>query len=112
MTEAIAYSSQQLATQGYGLSFLDCVKVNESGCADIPGAYTVGKYVVTVCEYSVLPGDVNNDGVLNALEAAALLKHIAGISGEADMLFADFNGDGSVNAMDASAILKKNIGLP
>ena len=62
---------------------------------------------MTVCEYSDLPGDVNNDGVLNALAAAALLKHIAGISGEADMLFADFNGDGSVNAMDASAILKK-----
>ncbi len=93
------------------LSYLDCVKVNESGCADIPGAYTAGEYVVMVCEYSDLPGDVNNDGVLNALDAATLLKHIVGVSGEADMLFADFNGDGSVNAMDASAILKKIIGL-
>lgn len=93
------------------LSYLDCVKVNESGCADIPGAYTAGEYVVMVCEYSDLPGDVNNDGVLNALDAAALLKHIVGVSGEADMLFADFNGDGSVNAMDASAILKEIIGL-
>ena len=94
------------------LSYLDCVKVNESGCVDISGAHTAGEYVVMVCEYSDLPGDVNNDGVLNALDVAALLKHIVGVSGEADMLFADFNGDGSVNTMDASAILKKIIGLP
>ena len=94
------------------LSYLDCVKVNESGCVDISGAHTAGEYVVMVCEYSDLSGDVNNDGVLNALDATALLKHIVGVSGEADMLFADFNGDGSVNTMDASAILKKIIGLP
>lgn len=94
------------------LSYLDCVKVNESGCVDISGVHTAGEYVVMVCEYSDLSGDVNNDGVLNALDATALLKHIVGVSGEADMLFADFNGDGSVNTMDASAILKKIIGLP
>ena len=32
-----------------------------------------------VCAYSDLPGDMNNDGVLNALDASAVLKYIVGM---------------------------------
>lgn len=65
-----------------------------------------GEYAVMVCEYSDLIGDINNDGVLNALDASAILRHITGIFEGMDILFADFNNDGTVNALDASAILK------
>ena len=88
------------------LVFLRCVKITADGTALISGLNTAGEYAVMVCEYSDLPGDINNDGVLNALDASAVLKHAAGISAGADLLFADFNNDGTVNALDASAILK------
>ena len=88
------------------LVFLRCVKITADGTALISGVNAAGEYAVMVCEYSDLPGDINNDGVLNALDASAVLKHAAGISAGADLLFADFNNDGTVNALDASAILK------
>ena len=59
-----------------------------------------------VCEFSDMPGDINNDGVLNALDASALLKCVVGISQGANPLMGDFNKDGTVNAIDASDILK------
>lgn len=50
-------------------------------------------------------GDVNGDGVVNALDAAAILK--AAVAGTTiDVKVGDYNADGVVNALDASAILK------
>lgn len=55
-----------------------CVKVDEDGAAVISDA--AGEYIVMVCEYSDLSGDMNNDGVSNALDASAILKYIVGIA--------------------------------
>ncbi len=88
------------------LVYLCCVKIASDGSAVIPDADSSAEYIVMVCEFSDEPGDINNDGILNALDAAALLKHIVGISEGTNMLFTDFNHDGSVNALDSSAILK------
>jgi hypothetical protein len=88
------------------LVFLQCVKITADGTALISGVNAVGEYAVMVCEYSDLIGDINNDGVLNALDASAILRHITGIFEGVNILFADFNNDGTVNALDASAILK------
>lgn len=88
------------------LVFQNCVKVDENGAAIIPGADTNGEYIVMVCEFSDRLGDMNNDGVLNALDASAILKSIIGAANGANPQMADFNGDGKVNAFDASAILK------
>ena len=88
------------------LVFLQCVKITADGTALISGVNAAGEYAVMVCEYSDLIGDINNDGVLNALDASAILRHITGIVEGVDILFADFNNDGTVNALDASAILK------
>ena len=88
------------------LVFLQCVKITADGTALISGVDAAGEYAVMVCEYSDLIGDINNDGVLNALDASAILRHITGIFEGVDILFADFNNDGTVNALDASAILK------
>ena len=88
------------------LVFQNCVKVDKKGAAIIPGADTNGEYIVMVCEFSDRLGDMNNDGVLNALDASAILKSIIGAANGANPQMADFNGDGKVNAFDASAILK------
>lgn len=52
-------------------------------------------------ELSALPGDMNNDGILNALDASEILKYSVGISAGANLAAADLNGDGTVNASDA-----------
>lgn len=88
------------------LVFHGCAKLGADGTAIIPGADSVGEYVVMVCEFSDIPGDINNDGVLNALDASAVLKCVVGISQGANPLMGDFNKDGTVNAIDASDILK------
>lgn len=98
-------------TNGGVLEFQGCVKVGKDGSVIIPGADTPGEYIVMVCEFSDLPGDMSNDGVLNAMDASAVLKDIVGLESGANPLMADFNGDGNVNAMDASAVLKRMVGL-
>lgn len=88
------------------LIFHGCAKLGEDGTATIPGADSAGEYVVMVCEFSDITGDITNDGVLNALDASAMLKCVIGISQGANPLMGDFNKDGAVNAIDASDILK------
>ena len=84
-----------------GLEFRCCTRISVDGTAAIPGAYTGGEYVVMVCEYSDLPGDFSNDGILNALDAAMILKDIVGFSRGENPRMADFNSDGAMNALDA-----------
>ena len=61
----------------------------------------------------VLIGDVNGDGRINARDARALLRYLAGLAedGEVDLATADFNGDGRINARDARALLQHLAGL-
>lgn len=93
------------------LVFVTCAKLGANGKVLLPGITEKGDYIVMLCEFSDLPGDMSNDGVLNAMDASAILKDIVGLESGANPLMADFNGDGNVNAMDASAILKKIVGL-
>lgn len=88
------------------LIFHGCAKLGADGTVTISGADSAGEYVVMVCEFSDMPGDINNDGVLNALDASAVLKCVVGISQGSNPLMGDFNKDGTVNAIDASDILK------
>ncbi|MBQ8195029.1 MAG: dockerin type I repeat-containing protein [Oscillospiraceae bacterium] len=53
----------------------------------------------------VLLGDVDGNGVVNALDAGALLKAIVDEKA-LDLAVADFDKSGAVNALDAGAILK------
>ncbi len=93
------------------LVFHGCSMVGADGSAIITGAEAAGEYIVMVCEYSDVHGDADNNGILNALDAAALLKNIVGISESANPLICDYNGDGAVNALDAAAILKSVVGI-
>ena len=56
--------------------FAGTSRVDENGYAAMPGASAKGEYVVMLCDYSDLLGDVTNDGVVNALDASAILMAI------------------------------------
>lgn len=53
----------------------------------------------------ILPGDVDRNGSVNSLDAAAILKASVNKT-DINTDFADYNKDGAVNALDAAAILK------
>lgn len=93
------------------LVFVACAKLGADGKVLLPGVAEKGDYIAMLCEFSNLPGDMSNDGILNAVDASAILKDIVGLESGANPLMADFNGDGNVNAVDASSILKKIVGL-
>ncbi|MBE5803925.1 MAG: hypothetical protein E7316_05375 [Clostridiales bacterium] len=54
----------------------------------------------TVCG-SVLPGDVNEDGVVNAYDALLVLQYSAGWNVTPNKELADANGDGVISIADA-----------
>ena len=93
------------------LVFVTCAKLGADGKVLLPNVTEKGDYIAMLCEFSNLLGDMSNDGILNAMDASAILKDIVGLESGANPLMADFNGDGNVNAMDASAILKRIVGL-
>lgn len=93
------------------LVFVTCAKLGEDGKVILPDVVEKGDYVAMLCEFSDRLGDMDNDGVMNAKDAAAILKDIVEIELGKNPLMADFNGDGRINAMDAAAILKRIVGL-
>ena len=67
------------------------------------------EYVLSVKEpVKVLPGDINSDVNVNAIDAKLVLQYVSGgrsFTAE-QMMAADVNGDGQVNAVDAKWILQ------
>ncbi|MBQ3195487.1 MAG: 5'-nucleotidase C-terminal domain-containing protein [Clostridia bacterium] len=58
-------------------------------------------------------GDINDDGLINSLDAAQILRfdaELISLAG-ASLAAADVNGDGTVNSLDASLILKYDASL-
>ena len=68
-------------------------------------------FVVNVITIKV--GDVNNDGVVNVMDATELQKHIAGTTTLDDeaLLRGDVNSDGAINVNDATLIQKYSASL-
>lgn len=66
------------------------------------------------CTITVInSGDANNDGVLDNLDAATVLKYDAGLTelSEEALAVSDMNGDGAVDNLDATVMLKYDAGL-
>lgn len=91
--------------------YVGTAKISDDGTVVLTGIKDAGDYVVMICEFSDLPGDMDNDGILSAKDALAVLKHSAGAENGINPLFADINGDGFINSKDALAILKISAGL-
>ncbi len=63
----------------------------------------------TVNVTSVIPGDANDDGAVNALDITKVERIIAGL--DAETPGADANGDGNVNALDITKVERIIAGL-
>ncbi len=68
---------------------------------------------VTVVGSSTATGDANNDGKVTAVDARAILQHVAESKKltAAQLKLVDMNGDGNVTAVDARIILQMVAGL-
>ncbi len=69
-----------------------------------------GDHLMIIDSETKKPGDLNNDMLANAMDAAELLKSIVyelSLNG----FKADYNGDGKIDALDAAEILKVVVGL-
>ncbi len=69
--------------------------------------------VTALYERTYLVGDANLDGIVNSLDAAAVLKYDAALLDLSDLawLCADANWNGEVNSLDAAMILKYDADL-
>ena len=93
------------------LCFMETAKVGEDGTVVLPNVTALGNYAVMLCEYSDLPGDMNNDGIVNVMDAVAILKHAAGKEKGKNLEVADLYPDNIINVMDAVQVLKKAAGI-
>ena len=93
------------------LVFADNVRIDENGEANGLTVYEKGEYVVMLGEMSDRPGDMNSDGILNAKDALAVLRHSSKLEQGKNPAVSDVNGDGLINAKDALFILKKAAGI-
>ena len=88
---------------------------DEAGRLQMTYLFTKGMYsgyIKMMGEKKHDAGDVNNDGLVNAVDASDVLTYYANISTNTDGGFteaqkeaADHNGDGQIDASDASSIL-------
>ena len=77
----------------------------------VAGVIAGGIYLLTrKAEATGKIGDLNDDGIVNALDLTLLERYIGGLSvstplSEAEFLWrADVNGDGTVNALDITVL--------
>jgi hypothetical protein len=66
-------------------------------------------------ESDYMPGDVNNDGVINVKDVVLVMKHVLNLQDppltEVQRKAADVNGDGVIDVRDATEIMKRALGL-
>ena len=64
--------------------------------------------IATFTTGAAQPGDVNGDGLVNALDVVAVINHFLGLQ---TWPVADVNGDGVINALDAIFVINKIMSL-
>ena len=120
VTKYITYSTEKLSRSDKEVTLVFPYVMyhnrdQEDGSSE--AGITVSKPTVTVkisvSERTVLSGDVNGDGVVDGMDAVAILRYVAGLEQSVFIqAAADVNGDGSIDGMDAVAILRMVAGLP
>lgn len=91
-------------------TFVGAARIGADGSAVISVTGS-GELIAMICAYSDIPGDADNNGIMNAMDASHLLRFAVGIDSLSNAEMSDVNGDGTVNALDAAAILRKAAGL-
>ncbi len=89
------------------LIFTDNARISSSGATRLAPELG-GDYVVFISTTTVIRGDLDDNLIVNALDAALFMKTLVnGDIPENDKW--DVNSDGMINALDAAAILKKSV---
>jgi T5SS/PEP-CTERM-associated repeat protein len=108
----ITFKDGQLKINGLNVSEAEMLALITGGDITCPNGYVIytedAYTVLALTEAPPIPGDANDDGKVNADDAAKLAAYW-GITSGAEWGDGDFNGDGKVNAADAS-ILAANWG--
>lgn len=113
---ATFYEQDNLAS---GSAFETTGRTAKTASANVPAqpipdelvaSYTTDKIITDVLngwipDSYVFKGDVNKDGVVDEMDAKAILSIVASISGDYDTDQADFDGNGSIETLDAIALL-------
>ena len=75
-----------------------------------PGAVVEVRFNLTALDTEApgTPGDINGDGVVNAVDVQLVINAALGIEGEFN---ADINGDGVVNAVDVQLVINAALGI-
>jgi WD40 repeat protein len=69
---------------------------------------TIGNALIAsfTCRLDVLPGDFNDDGVVDSRDVVSVRNEFLGFAGAVPTLFGDINGDGKVDINDYNAVRK------
>lgn len=67
-------------------------------------------FLMSVCAYARLVGDVNRNGSVNSSDALEVLRYSVGSIMEIDILMADIDKNGEINSGDALRILQIAVG--
>ena len=68
-------------------------------------------FILNIGDNAVIPGDVNDDGFVDAADVSAVINHILGRQNTVfNAVASDVNGDGFIDASDVSAIINVILG--
>ena len=97
---------------GSDVKCVSASKISDNGTA-VLNIKEGGNYIIAIDNISRLPGDVNNDLVVNNYDASVILRYSVGLTDIKEELigYYDLNNDGKLNVLDASIILRYSVGL-
>ena len=104
VTSAIGVNYGPVTVSGSGTSYTITLAqpINAADRVTI----TIGNASVSIFtrRLDVLPGDFNDDGVVNIQDMVAIRNQMLGLLGAVPTIFGDINGDGKVDINDYNAV--------
>ena len=91
--------------------------VRDMYTGSFPSANALQSYITTWYETllaeegSVMPGDVDGNGVLTVTDALSIMRMAIGVIDVADIAAADYDGDGNITVTDAILVLRVSMGI-
>ena len=88
----------------YAPYFTYATETNWMWFLDDPVPFTIGDWV-TPPDPQFIPGDVNNDQLVNIADVTALIDYLLDNTKEINLLAANMNGDDAINIADVTALI-------
>ena len=105
MPSGINYGPVTISGSGMSYTITLAQPINEADRVTI----TIGNATIATFtrRLDVLPGDFNDDGVVNGQDLVGVHNEWLGINGAVPTIFGDINGDGVVNVTDYNDVRKQ-----